>query len=517
MNTKQLCSGCQQQVEENAPHGLCPNCLLKAGLDTGADFGPDSQSERRRITFVAPALEEVAQLFPQCEILGFIGQGGMGAVYKARQKELDRVAALKILPPDISRDAAFAERFTREARALAKLNHPGIVTLFEFGKADRLFYFLMEFVDGVNLRQLLDTGRLAPREALAIVPQICDALQYAHDQGIVHRDIKPENILLDRRGRVKVADFGLAKLVGQSGEPIAPNNTAAAAPLLTKVGSVIGTPQYMAPEQREHPTEVDHRADIYSLGAVFYQMLTGELPGPCLEAPSLKVQIDVRLDDVVLRALEKEPRRRYQQASEVKTAVETIARSRLVEPKSGPNPQAAPPALPGGVAAVRSSRMRTIIAISIAGLLCLAGVIFLQSHAPDFWSYGKGYQSDGTPQSPLFAVEVAGVGSQPTIAYLVRFSDPSTAPRNMLEISHSVAAQISERTRVMDRWRSDCMLLAGRRVGETIRIPLDRRTARLWLHRPGSRIGDYANCQKFWDEFVSPRIAEFDTNQGTSP
>ena len=140
----------------------------------------------------------------------------MGAVYKARQKELDRIVALKILPPGIGDDAAFAGRFAREAKALAKLNHPGIVTLYEFGQTNGLFFFLMEFVDGVNLRQLLHAGRIAPREALAIVPQICDALQYAHDQGIVHRDIKPENILLDRRGRVKVADFGLAKIVGEA-------------------------------------------------------------------------------------------------------------------------------------------------------------------------------------------------------------------------------------------------------------------------------------------------------------
>ena len=196
-----------------------------------------------------------------------------------------------------------------------------------------LYYFLMEFVDGVNLRRLLDTGKLAPEEALAIVPQICEALQYAHDHGVVHRDIKPENMLLDKEGRVKIADFGIAKLVGRKG-PVVSESTgegrsgklARSSPLLalTAAGQIMGTPQYMAPEQIEHPLQVDHRADIYSLGVVFYQMLTGELPIGRFAPPSKKVQIDVRLDEVVLRALEKEPERRYQQASEIKTQVETI-------------------------------------------------------------------------------------------------------------------------------------------------------------------------------------------------
>src|SRR6202008_452270 len=141
----------------------------------------------------------------------------------------------KIMPPGIGEDPAFAGRFTREAKALAKLNHPGIVTLYEFGKADGLYFFLMEFVDGVNLGQLLHTRRISPREALAIVPQICDALQFAHDQGIVHRDIKPENVLVDRKGRVKIADFGLAKILG----------TDAGVSRLTAEGQVMGTPHYM--------------------------------------------------------------------------------------------------------------------------------------------------------------------------------------------------------------------------------------------------------------------------------
>jgi serine/threonine protein kinase len=321
MATTPLCPSCGKPLAPDAPQGLCQECLLKAGFPTGPDTGGKSPR------FVPLNIEEMAGKFPQLEILEFIGQGGMGAVYRARQKQLNRLVALKILPPGIGDDPAFAERFTREAQALAQLNHPGIVTLYEFGQASGLFYFLMEFVDGVNLRQLLRTGRVSAREALAIVPQICDALQFAHDQGLVHRDIKPENILLDRRGRVKVADFGLAKLVGTGSEPTPGVEAADGSAALTESGKIVGTPNYMAPEQVKHPADVDHRADIYALGVVFYQMLTGELPDKKFEPPSRKVQIDVRLDEVVLRALEKDPERRYQHASQVRTDVETIAQS----------------------------------------------------------------------------------------------------------------------------------------------------------------------------------------------
>ena len=313
------CPHCGTPLPAGALAGLCPACLLKMGA------AEDSVTDAKQPPFTPPPVTELAPKFPQLEILELIGKGGMGAVYKARQKQLDRVVALKILPPGIGDDPAFAERFAREAKALAKLNHPGIVTLYEFGKADGLYFFLMEFVDGVTLRQLLHAGRISPREALAIVPQICDALQFAHDQGIVHRDIKPENILLDRRGRVKVADFGLAKIVepdsGRADLPVSPNIGAAQQHGPT---GVMGTPNYMSPEQIAAPGEVDHRADIYALGVVFYQMLTGELPGKTIAPPSTKVQIDVRLDEIVLRALEKKPELRYQQVSEVKTLVETI-------------------------------------------------------------------------------------------------------------------------------------------------------------------------------------------------
>ena len=322
MNNLTPCPQCGNPMARKELMGLCPDCMLKAGLGSVADDTVAGQASR----FVPPEVSEIAPLFPQLEVLEPLGCGGMGAVYKARQKNLDRFVALKILPAGIGSDPAFAVRFSREAKALAKLNHPNIVTIHDFGQAGELFYFLMEYVDGVNLGQLLRSGRISSREALAIVPQICDALQYAHDAGIVHRDIKPENILLDRRGRVKVADFGLAKLVGQADSKPADGEAASIGNRQSTIGNVImGTPQYMAPEQREHPTEVDHRADIYSLGVVFYQMLTGELPQGDFAAPSKKVVVDVRLDEVVLRALEQRPELRYQHVSDVKTMVETIA------------------------------------------------------------------------------------------------------------------------------------------------------------------------------------------------
>jgi predicted Ser/Thr protein kinase/predicted membrane protein len=293
--------------------------VLGVGLAThteapGAEAGPGGTQRVASNPEPPSPLEEIARQFPQLEVLEYLGRGGMGVVYKARQPLLNRFVALKILAREKEKDPRFAERFTREAQALARLNHPNIVTVYDFGETNGLYYLLMEFVDGMSLRQLLQSRKLAPEEALAIVPSICEALQYAHQLGIVHRDIKPENILLDKEGRVKIADYGIAKLVGADGR----------AGSLTGEQGVVGTPHYMAPEQVEKPSIVDHRADIFSLGVVFYEMLTGELPLGKFAPPSRMVKVDVRLDEVVLHALEKEPERRYQQASQVKTAVETI-------------------------------------------------------------------------------------------------------------------------------------------------------------------------------------------------
>lgn len=325
MNTEPItnrCPKCQAPLPANAPRGLCPKCLL-AAVSTPTEAGQPTDRDP------PPSLQMVAAAFPQLEILELIGQGGMGVVYKARQPRLDRLVALKLLPRSLAADATFAERFNREARVLARLNHPNIVTVHDFGQSAGFFYLLMEFVDGVNLRQAMQAGRFTPQQAMMLVPKICEALQFAHDEGILHRDIKPENILLDTRERLKIADFGIAKLVGEARENIT----------LTASGQAVGTPHYMAPEQLEHPQDVDQRADIYSLGVVFYEMLTGELPIGRFAPPSAKATVDPRVDDVVFHALEKEREKRFRSATEVKTSVEAIT----AHPALVPGPAVAVP------------------------------------------------------------------------------------------------------------------------------------------------------------------------------
>jgi serine/threonine protein kinase len=236
-----------------------------------------------------PTLAEIAKHFPQFELLECLGRGGTGVVCKARQPELSRIVALRILAPEKVAEPWFAERFQREAQALARLNHPNIVTVLDFGEAGGLYYLLMEFVDGFSLRQLLQARKIPPDVALAILPKICEALQFAHGQGVVHGDIKPENVLLDYRGRVMIADFGIAKIVGAPApgilspgpaltlSPSAEENAGLRSEGLTE-DQVLGTPHHMVPEQLADPQTMDHHADIYSAGVMFYEMLTGELP-----------------------------------------------------------------------------------------------------------------------------------------------------------------------------------------------------------------------------------------------
>jgi uncharacterized protein YndB with AHSA1/START domain/predicted Ser/Thr protein kinase len=270
----------------------------------------------REFTPLAPA--ELAAQFPNLEVIELLGSGGMGTVYKGRQPLLDRIVAIKVIRPDLRMDDTFQDRFLREARTLAKLRHPFIVTVFDVCQAGNLFCLVMEYVEGANLRQLLERegGSITERDTLDYVPQITEALQHAHEVGVVHRDIKPENILVDSRGRVRLVDFGLAMLVGLEAQAPGSGDD-----------RVVGTLRYMAPEQITMPQSVDHRADIYSTGLVFYEMLTREIPGPDRRPPSQKAASDPRLDPIVLQAIERERDRRYSEARLMHRDITNVSRT----------------------------------------------------------------------------------------------------------------------------------------------------------------------------------------------
>lgn len=261
---------------------------------------------------------ELGVLLPGYEVLSLLGCGGMGAVYYAVEKALDRPVALKVLPAELRAQPGFADRFAREARAMAKLSHPEIVAIYEFGTtAAGHSFFTMEFVEGTTLAAMIHGPGLHLDQALAIASQICDALAYAHTHGVVHRDIKPSNILVDTQGRVKIADFGLARLLD-------PTDVALGH---TVTGAVMGTPDYMAPEQKRG-LAVDHRADIYSLGVILYEMLCRQTPQGAFAPPSKVVACGTGLDRIVDRALQPSPDRRYQSTTEMKADVDD-ARSAL--------------------------------------------------------------------------------------------------------------------------------------------------------------------------------------------
>lgn len=334
MTERRTCPQCGASLDAVPPTAPCPACLLRLGLSDLLHGDSESADESSRAAIPEP----LRSRFPEFEWLRVLGEGGMGTVYLARHLALDRLVAIKVIKDALAADPGFAERFSREARTLARLNHPQIVAVHDFGQRDGVCFLVMEYVDGPSLRERLHSKQVTLEQALAIIPQICEALQYAHDQGVVHRDIKPENILLDAQGRVKIADFGLAKMAA----------TEEATPSLTLTRQVVGTPQYMAPEQLYGAKSVDRRADIYSPGVIFYEMLTGELPLGRFEPPSHHSPVDVRWDSIVMRTLERDPDRRYQHASQVQTDVESLAAagpssSGRREPSSAPSPATSAP------------------------------------------------------------------------------------------------------------------------------------------------------------------------------
>jgi predicted Ser/Thr protein kinase len=268
----------------------------------------------------------VGRTFGGYRVEGGIGRGGMGTVYLARQLSLGRPVAIKVLPLDLAREEQFLERFHREADALSRLSHPNIVAVFDRGEIDSQPYLVMEFVEGASLRDAMRSGPLPVAEAFRVLSAVLTALDHAHEKGIVHRDIKPENILLSKDGVVKVADFGLSRLLG-------PDDTTR----LTRTQLVLGTYEYMAPEQREHAREADPRSDLYAAGVVLYEMLAGELPIGRFALPSRlrPRECDARVDAVIEKSLEKDPSARFQGAKEMGDAIDAIRRSPEPRPASG--------------------------------------------------------------------------------------------------------------------------------------------------------------------------------------
>ncbi len=275
--------------------------------------------------FQAPTVEAMnAIVGDRYDVLEILGASGMGAVYKARQPRLDRLVAIKLLPPlpdDPNGKFNYAERFEQEARAMAKLSHPNIIAVYDFGEApDGQLYFVMEFVDGVDLHQAIQTGEVSQEHVMAWIPQVCGALEYAHEHGMVHRDIKPANIMISREGQVKVADFGLVKVLGSGQTQVTQMN--------------MGTPDYAAPETFDVTAEVDRRADIFSLGVLMYELLTGTVPRGHWEAPSIKKPgVDERLDAVIARAMQNDREKRYPRVSQVSSAISEVTST---PKKSGP-------------------------------------------------------------------------------------------------------------------------------------------------------------------------------------
>lgn len=306
------CPRCSAVLRRRGTRSYCPRCLVRTALSATPPSSSPASGRNE------PDLEEIAALFPGYEIVRLLGAGGMGLVYEARQIKLDRLVALKLLPADDgSLNPAFAERFTREARSLARLNHPDFVQIHDQGQVPGWFFIVMELVDGPDLACVLKRdGPLAPARAIRLFSRLCESLAEAHRLGIVHRDLKPANLLFDRKGHLKVADFGLAKLVDH------PDDTFT----LTNEEAALGTPFYMAPEQRSGSPRVDQRADIYALGVVFYEMLTGALPAGNFKPPSQLVAVGHAVDRVVLKALASDPADRFQSLSDMSRALDRAAR-----------------------------------------------------------------------------------------------------------------------------------------------------------------------------------------------
>src|SRR6476661_6144314 len=324
-----ICRKCGAKIFSDAPEGLCAKCVLKTALMMPPDApvaarddgGPAANVEANAAAAphskkAARAVELLGEL-GDYQLLEEIGRGGQGVVFRARQKSLNRIVALKVIKLGEWASKAHVKRFRREAEAAAGLEHPGIVPIHEVGERDGSCYFSMKFVEGGQLDEVVRRRAMSTRQASQLIAKVARTVHYAHEHGILHRDIKPGNILLDVKGEPHLTDFGLARLVESESS-------------VTHTLDVLGTPSYMAPEQAiGNNAAVSRVTDVYGLGAVLYQLLTGQPPfagGATYETIKLLLdteprpprvlnpKIDRDLSTICLKCLEKDAKRRYSSA-----------------------------------------------------------------------------------------------------------------------------------------------------------------------------------------------------------
>ncbi len=316
-----VCERCGTALSRDAAEGLCPRCLLETVVNLSPKLaGSPRAAESRSGDAPESAGSFLPRTFGDFQLIKRIGQGGMGIVYKAQQISLGRTVALKMLPFGAFTQDDFVKRFHTEAQAAAKLQHPNIVSIFEVGEREGQHFFSMEFVDGPNLAEVVGNQPMPEARAVRMTRSIAEAVQFAHEHGILHRDLKPSNILVDLLDQPKVTDFGLAKDLAGDSE-------------LTMTGQALGSPSYIPPEQAEgRRSELGPRSDVYSLGAILYHLLTGRPPfaGESITATVQQVindepvtprllnpAVSQDLEVICLKCLEKEPARRYASAREL--------------------------------------------------------------------------------------------------------------------------------------------------------------------------------------------------------
>lgn len=330
-----------------------------------------AEDESNPTEFVAPTLEELEPLFPTYELEAFIAQGGMGAVYKARQKSLDRSVAIKILPREFGDDPQFRSSFEAEAKAMARLNHPNLISVYDFGDIDGMLYIVMEFVHGKALYYSAHNRAIDPAVALEMVSTISRGLAHAHQGGIIHRDIKPANILLDADAKPKIGDFGLAHPVGRGKDE----------------GLVFGTPGYTAPEIFQNGTEVDQRSDIFSVGALLYELICGRHPEA--NSHSMTTGIDPRIDNILKKATNANPNLRYPNAGELADDLDNLI-PMLGGPQFATTPTVTPILNAGNKVVLASNKEKSGVASFVVILFLLLG-----GGAAAFYLFGK---EDEKPQ-----------------------------------------------------------------------------------------------------------------------